>query len=77
MVLDPPLHLPYHIFGDVSVAEKIEKGLGVVELGAGFGGIEYVQGALTADAELLGQKRHDSAYLIPHQKVTQHRYYIL
>lgn len=77
MVLDPSLHLPYHIFGDVSVAEKVEKGHGVVELGAGFGGIEYVQGALTADAELLGQKRHDPAYLIPHQKVTQHRYYIL
>ena len=45
----------------------------VVQALVGARGVEDVKRTLATHVEPLGQERHNAPYLVPHQKITQHR----
>lgn len=66
------LKFSYHIVYDIEVTHEIKSCIGIVQPLAGFGGIENVQGAFGADAEMFAQKDDDASYLVPKEEVAYH-----
>lgn len=62
-----------YLVDDIEVAHQVEAGVRVVQALVGARGVEDVEGSLAAYVEPLLQERHNAPYLVPHQKITQHR----
>ena len=58
---------------NIEVAHQVEAGVRVVQALVGARGVEDVQRTLATHVEPLLQERHNAPYLVPHQKVTQHK----